>query len=190
MNDERPAQHSIDVAIAALEKGRRAGWAKAYALEEELEQTRRELARVIDRAAESQRLSRYASAVLKVLAPSLVPWLNGGDPGVSTFGWGNGPALDSRDDGPPEYFEACRSDDVLELRKAGARDAASWLSLDAESREKQDWRAGQLLAWYDDQDAIVPQCGRCECASWSHLGPDGPCLKCTCDAYRTVVPGL
>ena len=187
MTDDRPSQHSIDVAISALEKGRRAGWAKAYALESELAQTRRELARVIQRADESERLNRYASAVLRVIAPSLVPWLNGGEPGVSTFGWGHGPAMKYDGENPSDYFEACPSDDIDQLRAAGARDAHSWLGWDDESRRKQDWRAGQMLAWYDDQDAKIPHCLQCGCAAWDHSGPHDPCLKCECAAL--IPPG-
>lgn len=181
MTDERPSQPSIDVAIAALEKGRRAGWARAYALERELAECRQELARVIQSANESARLNRYSSRVLRVIAPSLVPWLNGGDPGVCTFGWGNGPARQFGSNGRSEYFEACGSDDPDALEKAGARDAESWLALDSDSRKRQDWRAHQMLAWYDDWDADTPRCEACGRATWEHSGPDEPCLSLAAD---------
>lgn len=180
--DERPSQRSVDIAIEALDKGRRAGWAKAYRLEGELAQTRRELARMIQQAEESRRISEYASAVLKTIAPSLVPWLNGGGPGVSTFGWGNGPAFGDDLD----YFAACSTDDIDDLRRAGQRDATSWLALDNESRQRQDWRADQVLTWYEDRDADTPSCGRCECASWDHTGPRHPCIKCECACFMAV----
>lgn len=192
MNNDRPgpSQHSIDIAIDALDKGRRAGWAKYYALERELTQVRSELARVLQKAEDSERTSQYAAAVLRVIAPSLVPWLNGGDPGVSTFGWGNGPARYYGTDnqtGPADYYDACPTDDVDDLRAAGKRDAASWLNLGDEVRRRQDWRAEQMLAWYDDQDASIPHCSNCElanCASWDHLGSEGECTKCGCHEYE------
>lgn len=171
----------MDIAVAALEKGRRAGWAKAYALEAEVTQLKEELARQKIKAEDSHRLSTYASAVLQVIAPSLVPWLNGADPGVSTFGWGNGPAAkceDGRDFA--EYFIACESDGTEDLRHAGTRDAYSWQSLTDERRQIRDWRADQVLTWYHDRDATMPQCS-CGCPSWNHEGPSGKCLQCDCE---------
>lgn len=164
------SDESMDVMVAALDRQRRIGWARAYAAEEKLteaaatiEETTRELARL----REAEKLYRYTNSALKIVAPSLSPWLNGPGAGLSAFD-GQG---------------VCSTDDAAELREAGKRDAIRWRAMDDATRQRRDWRATQLMNWYDDPDASLPSCADCGDASWDHAGPDDPCTKCQCAAF-------
>ena len=167
---------AVNAAITGLDAGRRAAWRRVYTLEAELTETRTQMARAEQAAAESRRLASFAAGALEVLAPSLVPWLQ--HPfGVVLF-VGNGP-----NDG---YREACGSDNADELREAGRVAGRAWLAAPATETDGRDWRALQLLRWYHDRTAPLPLCV-CGETSWEHEGPAGRCLNCGCDALDMAV---
>ncbi|MCG5431217.1 hypothetical protein LV457_02795 [Mycobacterium sp. MYCO198283] len=154
---------SIDVMVAALERQRRIGWARAYAAEEDLAHATRENAQLQEKA----KVYEYLIGVIDEIAPSLSPWLAGPRPGLQAF----------------DGTVVCATDDSDECRRAGARDAAAWLAMDIRSRQHRDWRAAEMLAWYRDPEANVPSCAACSCASWHHEGPGGRCFKCECFGF-------
>lgn len=161
-----PGHNSIDVMVASLERDRRVGWAKAYAAEEKLAEvalTLSEANKTIEQLRETEKLHSFAEGVLRVIAPSLSPWLAGERPGLQSF----------------DGIQVSQSDERTYNRRAGVREAGIYLSLDEKSRQQRDWRARQLCDWYDDLDAKVPYC-HCGCASWNHKGPGGPCIGCDC----------
>lgn len=169
-----PGPESIDVMVANLERDRRIGWAKAYEAEGKLAEAQAQLseaAKEIERLKEGVKLGSFKSGVIDVLAPSLSPWLGGDSPGLQTF----------------DEVRLSSTDDPEDNRDAGRREARRYLELDDPTRRSRDWRARELNEWYRDKDAKTPLCQSCNCTSWEHKGPAGPCLECACLRYVKAV---
>lgn len=145
------SSRSVDIAISALDSKARAGWAKAFALEQQLAEANATLREI-------RKLSAFKSGVIYQLAPSLSPWLN--NDVIEDF----------------QGIEFTSSDDVAQCRLAG-RAAADWRqSKDRDEQRRLDWRAREILRWYHDPDAKLPVCA-CGRETWDHSGPDEPCLQ-------------
>lgn len=140
----------MDTAVAALEAGRRAGWAKAYRLEAELAAVRAELERAKQESLDRMRLSVFSDGVLAVLAPSLAPWLNGPAPGVSTYLFPSGPRVETGSDYLGHFYLACATDDREALQAAGSAAARRWLTMPAHETDPLDRRAVEHAAWYHE----------------------------------------